>query len=305
MAQARIVTQGLEAAGHSTEIVGITTRGDRLRDRSIASIGGDGVFVKELMASLMDGRADVAVHSMKDLPTDLPDELCAGAILEREDARDVLVSRANAYPALAALPHGAVVGTSSLRRKALLAIARPDAASRDLRGNVDTRIRKVLDGGYDAAILALAGLKRIGLLASVGGGSPLSFEEMLPATGQGAIYAQCRGDDREARAALAPLNHPPTALATAMERAVLKRLGGGCLVPVGIHAQVDETAWRIDALIAAADGKAWVRRGAHGKRASDAEAILAAQSVADELLASGGRALVEQFRITVTNAKET
>jgi hydroxymethylbilane synthase len=299
MAQARSVLDGIRAQGRDAEILGVTTRGDREQSRSLAAIGGDGIFVKELQAALLDGRADVAVHSMKDLPTELPAELRCGAVLEREDARDVLVSRANAYANLAALPPAAVVGTSSLRRRAMVSVARPDVHIRDLRGNVDTRVRKVLQGEYTAAILALAGVKRIGLLESIGGGSPIDLDEMVPAAGQGAIYAQCRHDDAQTLAALAPLNHPPTALATAMERSLLRRMGGGCLVPIGAFAAIHEGEWRLDAVIAAMDGSATVRRSLRGKLTGEAEAIAVAHSLADEMLAAGGRELIERFRTAI------
>lgn len=287
---------GIRAQGVDAEILGVSTRGDRESTQSLAAIGGDGIFVKELQTALLDGRADVAVHSMKDLPTDLPVELQAGAVLEREDARDVLVSRGNAYANLAALPPGALVGTSSLRRRAMVAAARPDVCVRDLRGNVDTRVRKVLQGEYAAAVLALAGVKRIGLLASIGGGSPIDLHEMVPAAGQGAIYAQCRRDDLQVLAALAPLNHPSTALATAMERSALRRMGGGCLVPIGAFAEIRDEQWLFDAVIASVDGSVTVRRSQRGKLSGEGEAIAAAQSLADEMLDAGGRELIEEFR---------
>jgi hydroxymethylbilane synthase len=296
LAQARLVLDALTAQGIPAQLVGIATRGDRQVDLSIAAIGGDGVFVKELQAALLDDRADVAVHSMKDLPTDLPEELCAGAILKREDARDALISTGNIYRSLADLPPDAVVGTSSIRRQAMLRIARPDVQTKDMRGNVNTRVRKVLAGEYRAAVLAAAGLLRIGPLESAAYGSPLSMEEMVPAIGQGAIYAQCRSDDSEAKVMLAPLHHVPTALSTAMERALLRRMGGGCLVPIGAHAAETGGHWQIDAIVAAVDGSAFVRRKARGTWSTQAEAVLAAEALADDMLLAGGRALLNGFR---------
>ena len=299
MAQARLVINAIQAQGLQADIVAVSTRGDRQPERSIAAIGGDGVFVKELQAALLEDRADVAVHSMKDLPTDLPAELCAGAILAREDARDALISPGDTYRTLAELPARATLGTSSLRRKAMVAIARPDVSVRDLRGNVDTRVRKVLAGECAAAIVAFAGLKRIGPLESVGCGSPLTVEEMVPAVGQGAVYAQCRTADAATRAVLAPLHHQPTALATAMERALLRRMGGGCLVPIGAHAETVDHEWRLDAIVAAVDGSAFVRRAARGTASSEAQAIHAAEALADEMLSAGGRELIDGFRSAI------
>lgn len=299
MIQTRAVAEGIIAQGHPVEIVRITTSGDRAQNKSLASIGGDGVFVKELEAALMDRHADVAVHSMKDLPTVMLPALCIAAVLEREDARDVLISRDNVFADLADLPREAVVGTSSLRRKAMLLAVRPDARARDMRGNVDTRVRKVLEGDYDAAILALAGMKRIGLLDSVGGGSPLPFAQMMPAAGQGAVCAQCLTEDAATRAILAPLTHKPSALETLMERALLARLGGGCLVPIGAHAAVRDGRYTLEAVIAATDGSSIVRKSATGAATTEVAAVAAAERMADEMLAAGGRELVDAFRSAI------
>lgn len=303
MIQTRSVAALLAARGIEAEIVGIATRGDREANVSLSAIGGDGIFVKELEFALLDGRADAAVHSLKDLPTELAPSVTIAAVLEREDARDVLVSRANAYASLAALPPGTVVGTSSLRRRAMLLAARPDVNVQEMRGNVDTRIRKVLEGRYGAAILALAGVKRLGLLASVGGGAVLALQEMIPPAGQGAICVQCRADDVAAIAALEPLNHPPTAAATAMERALLHRMGGGCLVPIGVHADIRNGTWRLDVAVAEVDGSAIVRRSASGDFRREAEAVAAAEALADEVLNSGARRIIDRFR-TASARKE-
>jgi len=297
--QARAVATPLEALGHMVEIVTVTTRGDRVTDRSLARIGGDGVFVKELEATLLEGRADIAVHSLKDLPTDTPAELRNAAVLEREDPRDVLISKDNAHRGLEALPSSAVVGTSSLRRQALVLAMRPDVEVRDIRGNVDTRVRKVLEGEFDAAILALAGLRRAGLLDTVGGGTPLALDVMTPPAGQGAICAQCRADDSETRSLLEMLDHAPTALETMIERAFLRRMGGGCLVPIGVNAAVRGSEYAIVAVVAAVDGSACVRRSARNGSKDEVSAVSAAETLADEMLASGGRELVDRFRSTV------
>ena len=294
--QARAVAQPLEVQGRHVEIIAVSTRGDRDTDRSLVAIGGDGVFVKELEQMLLDDRADVAVHSMKDLPTDTPPALRNAAVLEREDPRDALISAGNEFAGLAALPSGAVVGSSSLRRKALALAARPDVEVRDIRGNVETRVRKVLEGGFDAAVLALAGLKRAGLLDSVGGGVPLPLDVMTPAAGQGAICAQCRADDGEMLSALKTLDHAPTALEVTIERAYLRRMGGGCLVPIGVSASVRDRAYTIEAVVAAVDGSAVLRRSAYGTAPDEVSAVAAAERLADEMLGAGGRALVDAFR---------
>jgi hydroxymethylbilane synthase len=232
---------------------------------------------------------------MKDLPTDMRPELTIGAVLAREDARDVLISRGNEYSGLSALPAGAVVGTSSIRRRAIVLMTRPDVRPRELRGNVDTRVRKVLEGQYDAAILALAGMKRIGLLDAVGGGAPIPVDQMVPAVGQGAICAQCRADDAATREILAPLDDAASALETAMERAVLRRMGGGCLVPIGAHASVREGSFTLAAVIVAADGSSVVRQSASGRVSTEVAATAIAERMADDMLAAGGRELVDGF----------
>jgi hydroxymethylbilane synthase len=294
--QARAVAQPLEAQGRRTEIVTVSTRGDRVTDRSLVAIGGDGVFVKELEQMLLDDRADVAVHSMKDLPTDTPPALRNAAVLEREDPRDVLISAGNEFAGLAALPAGAVVGSSSLRRKALVLAVRPDVEVRDIRGNVDTRVRKVLEGRFDAAVLALAGLRRAGLLEPVGGGVPLPIDVMTPPAGQGAICAQCRADDEEMLSALSALDHAGSSLEVTIERAYLRKMGGGCLVPIGVCASVRDGAYAVEAVVAAVDGSACVRRSAQGRADDEESAVAAAERLADEMLDAGGRALVDAFR---------
>jgi hydroxymethylbilane synthase len=297
MAQTKLVVDLLQKNGPvDVEIVPITTKGDAQIDRSLVAIGGDGVFVKELMNALLDERADIAVHSAKDLPTALPSDLDAGVVPEREDARDVLVSKDNVYHSIAALPKSAVVGTSSLRRAAQVHIERSDVSIAPLRGNVDSRVEKVRRGEYDAAILALAGLARLDILASVGGGSPLDFHVMVPAVGQGALFVQCRAADEATRTLIAPLNHERSAFATRLERAFLARIGGGCVAPVGAHVQVEGATWRLWAVVAATDGTRSVRRSAQGSYPGAAEAIAAVEAIASEMLAAGGREIVAESR---------
>jgi hydroxymethylbilane synthase len=294
--QAGIVAAALKhASGVSHSIVEISTKGDAARDRSIAAIGGDGVFVKELEAALLEDRADIAVHSLKDLPTLRTPGVDAGVTLERADARDVLVSRENRFAGVADLPAGAVVGTSSLRRRAQLANVRPDLDIRDIRGNVDTRVRKVLDGEYDAALLAYAGLERIGLFELVGGGSPLSLDLFVPAAGQGALFVQRRANDERCAEMIAPLDHVPTATATSLERIFLRAVGGGCLAPVGVHAaaHMDGALMTIHAFIGSPEGDVVIRLSC---TVAARDAATRAATMADEMLAAGGREIIARHR---------
>jgi hydroxymethylbilane synthase len=246
--QARHVQQRLESLGHRVELLGMTTRGDQILDRSLSKVGGKGLFVKELEAALADGRADIAVHSLKDVPMELPDGFNLACILEREDPRDALVSAAAAT--LAELPHGAVVGTSSLRRVVLLRdalarLGRHDVAIAPLRGNLDTRLRKLDEGGFDAIVLAAAGLKRLALASRI----RLAFEpsQMLPAAGQGALGIEVRSGRQDLLDALAPLAHQPTWLAVAAEREVSRSLGGSCSMPLAAHAVWHGSQLRLEA----------------------------------------------------------
>ena len=221
-----------EQLGLDVELLGMTTRGDQILDRTLSKVGGKGLFVKELETALEEGRAHLAVHSLKDVPMDLPDGFELAAILEREDARDAFVS--NRYATLAELPQGAVVGTSSLRRVVQLMSLRPDLRIEALRGNLDTRLRKLDDGGYDAIVLAAAGLKRLGLNQRIR--SLFETDVMIPCAGQGALGIEVRSEARELHAQLATLKHVPTWLATQAERAVSRALGGSCSVPLAAHA---------------------------------------------------------------------
>jgi hydroxymethylbilane synthase len=218
--------------GLVVELLGMTTRGDQILDRALSKVGGKGLFVKELENALEDGRAHLAVHSLKDVPMDLPAGFVLAAVLEREDPRDAFVS--NRHAALDALPQGAVVGTSSLRRVVQLLARRPDLKIEPLRGNLDTRLRKLDEGGYDAIVLAAAGLKRLGLGARI----RAVFEpaQMIPAAGQGALGIEVREDATGLRAMLAQTIHAPTFLAAHAERAVSRSLGGSCSMPLAAHA---------------------------------------------------------------------
>ncbi len=242
--QAEHVRSLLQARlGTRVQLLGMTTRGDQILDRSLSKVGGKGLFVKELETALAEGHADLAVHSLKDVPMDLPEGFALAAVLEREDPRDALVSPR--YGSLAALPQSARVGTSSLRRVAQLLAARPDLCIEPLRGNLDTRLRKLDEGQYDAIVLAAAGLVRLGLAERIAG----HFEaaDMLPAAGQGALGIEIRSDDAELHAALALLTDRTAWLAVHAERAVSRGLGGSCSMPLAAHAH-----WQGDRLHLAA-----------------------------------------------------
>ena len=237
----------------SIEILGMTTRGDQILDRALSKVGGKGLFVKELEVAMAEGRADLAVHSLKDVPMDLPEGFELAAVLEREDPRDAFVS--NDYASLAELPPGAVVGTSSLRRQSLIAARYPQLVIKPLRGNLDTRLGKLDRGDYAAIILAAAGLKRLGLPERIR--SLLDPADSLPAAGQGAMAIEivsARSDGVDLRAVLAPLNHLATAQAVAAERKVSKVFGGSCQVPLAAFATVDKGSMHLRAMVATPDG---------------------------------------------------
>jgi len=293
MTQTRWVAQRLAARGIATDIEVVQTTGDRIQDRTFAAIGGDGVFVKELERALADGRADYAVHSAKDLPSLLGDGMMLAAITEREDPRDALLSELHDVAArgLDALPHGARVGTSSLRRRAQLAAVRPDLRFTDLRGNVDTRLRKLAAGEADAIVLASAGLRRLGAAAR----STYLFDpaEMTPAVGQGALAVEClavrTGVAERLRGAL---NDPGSERCVRAERAVLRVLEGGCQAPVGAHAVIAGERLELQAFVASIDGKHIVRERAEG-RADGPEDLGCV--LAERLLANGGREILREF----------
>ncbi|WP_201964792.1 hydroxymethylbilane synthase [Ramlibacter ginsenosidimutans] len=233
--QAEHVKALLEQRGHEVALLGMTTRGDQILDRSLSKVGGKGLFVKELELALEEGRADLAVHSLKDVPMELPGGFALACVLEREDPRDALVSPH--HDSLSALPQGSVVGTSSLRRIVLLRALRPDLRIEPLRGNLDTRLRKLDDGQYDAVVLAAAGLKRLGLAGRIR--QLFEPEDMLPAAGQGALGIEIRSERSEVAEVLAPLASQSTWLCVAAERAVSRALGGSCSMPLAAHARFD------------------------------------------------------------------
>ena len=263
----------------------IVTKGDRILDVPLAQIGGKGLFTKEIEEDLLSGEVDLAVHSLKDMPTVLPEGLCLTAITERANVGDAFVS--NKYNSFAELPLGAVVGTSSLRRKAQLLAARPDLTIRDLRGNVDTRLRKLDEGLYDAIILAAAGLERLGHGDRIKAVIPSSV--CLPAVGQGALAIECRTNDAEVRQMLDFLNDAPTVYATNAERAFLGLLEGGCQVPIGVHADVEGDKIKIEAIIAALEGSTVLRDTIEGA-ATDAVAL--GQELGKKMLANGGQEIL-------------
>ncbi|MCA7085517.1 hydroxymethylbilane synthase [Cupriavidus sp. DB3] len=277
-------------------ILGMTTRGDQILDRSLSKVGGKGLFVKELEVAMAEGRADLAVHSLKDVPMELPEGFALAAVMEREDPRDALVS--TRFASLHEMPPGTVVGTSSLRREAALRSRYPHLVVRPLRGNLDTRLAKLDRGDYGAIILAAAGLKRLGLADRIR--ALLDPATSLPAAGQGALGIEIRSDRPELAAWLAPLNHVPTALAVGAERAVSRRLGGSCQVPLAAHAywnssgdgSRDGSRLQLDAFVATPDGSRSVhaQRAAEVGSAADAEAL--GNAVADALLAQGADALL-------------
>lgn len=269
-------------------ILGMTTRGDQILDRSLSKVGGKGLFVKELEVAMAEGRADLAVHSLKDVPMELPEGFALAAVMEREDPRDALVS--TRFASLDEMPPGTVVGTSSLRREAALRSRYPHLVVQPLRGNLDTRLAKLDRGDYGAIILAAAGLKRLGLAHRIR--ALLDPATSLPAAGQGALGIEICSDRPELAGWLAPLNHVPTALAVGAERAVSRRLGGSCQVPLAAHAYWDGARVQLEAFVATPDGSRSVhaQRAAEVGSAADAEAL--GNAVADALLAQGADTLL-------------
>jgi hydroxymethylbilane synthase len=280
--QARWVQQQLAKKGHESRIEIIKTTGDKITDVPLAQVGGKGLFTKEIEEALLDGRADLAVHSLKDLPTELPAGLVLAAVPEREDPRDALVGRK-----LADLPQGATVGTSSLRRSAQMRKLRPDLQIESVRGNLDTRLRKLDEGRYSAIVLAAAGLRRLGWADRIAELLPPAV--MCSAVGQGALAIETRetGSGRDAAAAL---DHPDSHAAVTAERGVLAALGGGCQVPIGAYARVEGGRLQIQAVVAAPDGSELVSGHSEGS-ASDAAAI--GRALGDELLHRGARRILD------------
>jgi hydroxymethylbilane synthase len=273
--------------GLAVEILGITTQGDRLVSSSLSKIGGKGLFVKELENALERERADIAVHSMKDVPMSLPPGFTIMAAGEREDPRDAFVS--NQYPRLSSLPQGGRVGTSSLRRESQLRAQYPHLAVAPLRGNVQTRLRKLDEGQYAAVILAAAGLKRLGLASRIT--AVLEPEESLPAAGQGALAIECRESRADLIDMLAPLGDPETQWCVRAERSVCRALSGSCMVPIGAFAQRQDTGMCLRAFVASPDGKMYVSAEERAPNLSaDPEAI--GQMLARRLVAGGAREIL-------------
>ena len=272
--------------GLHVELLGMTTRGDQILDRALSKVGGKGLFVKELETALEDGRAQLAVHSLKDLPMDLPEGFALAAVLPREDPRDAFVSPR--FARWQDLPPGACVGTSSLRRAAQLLGLRPDLRIEPLRGNLDTRLRKLDEGHYDAIVLAAAGLKRLGLEARIA--TLFDTAQMTPAAGQGALGIELRADAAARARALAPLVHRPSWLAVQAERAVSRTLGGSCSMPLAAHATWHGDELCLDAALGHAQQLALplLRTRLRARVASDAEAAALGERAAAQLRAAGG-----------------
>jgi len=274
--------------GLTVKLSVIKTTGDKITDVPLAQVGGKGLFVKEIEEALLSRRVDLAVHSMKDVPTAFPNGLGLVVTTAREDARDALLSPNHA--SIDALPHGARVGTASLRRQAQLLARRPDLAIFPLRGNLDTRLKKLTTGEYDAILLACAGLTRLGWGAGLT--HPIPLEECLPAIGQGALGIECRLDDTATRDAVAFLNHPESADAVGAERSLLQRLEGGCQVPIAAHGRITGEVLRLDALVGDERGTQIIRGHREGQRQ---DALALGTALADELLARGARQILAEF----------
>jgi hydroxymethylbilane synthase len=293
MAQSEWVSKLLSAAwpDRTFQIVNIDTKGDRVLDRPLPEIGGKGLFTEELEAALRDGYVDVAVHSLKDLPTDLAAGLKVGAVCPREDPRDAWVAPAGGPTDIVSAAPGAVIGTSSERRRALLALARPDLEARSVRGNVETRLRKADEGQYDALVMAAAGLIRLGLAHRIT--TYLEPPDWLSAPGQGAVAVESRADDAATDQLLLSIDDRFARAETDAERTLLHTLQGGCQVPVGARAVVDGDEVVLQALVARPDGSEVVRGEGRGPVE---RAIQLGETVAEDLLARGGDAIVATFR---------
>ncbi|MCE9548051.1 MAG: hydroxymethylbilane synthase [Planctomycetia bacterium] len=290
--QADWVSGELSRLGHTVTLVPIVTAGDREQGQPIQTLPGIGAFTKEIQRALLDGRIDLAVHSLKDLPTETVAGLALAAVPERESVADVLLSRDGQI--LDMLPAGARVGTGSLRRRTQLLHLRPDLSMHDIRGNVDTRLRKLDEGEFDAIILAEAGLKRLGLANRIT--QVLAQSKMLPAVGQGALAIETRADDVAAQAAVAPLEHPACRAAVVAERSLLAALDGGCLAPVGAWGRLNNAGQLLlDAVVLSADG---TRRLFAAGQDNASAAFQLGQRVADDLLRQGAGELIRQARET-------
>jgi hydroxymethylbilane synthase len=282
MWQAKFIQKCLGELYPQTEIsiLGMTTRGDQILDQSLSKIGGKGLFIKELEQALEEKRADIAVHSMKDMPMNVPEGFSLAAITKREDPRDAFVS--NQYTSLEALPKGSIVGTSSLRRESQLRAQFPYLQVQPLRGNVQTRLRKLDEGKYAAIILAAAGLKRLGLSDRIT--ALLSPEQSLPAVGQGALGIECRAERTDLIALMQPLHHPETAYCVEAERALSRVLGGSCQVPLGAFAEIIDGTLQLRGFVAQPDGKRIISSALTGQPESG---ISMGQQLAQRLIAQG------------------
>jgi len=282
--QANHISTLLQGRGHTVSTEIIKTTGDKITDVALAKVGTKGMFTKEIEEALLEGRVDLAVHSLKDLPTELPSGFLLAAVPEREDARDAFLS--TRYSHFGELPNNARVGTSSLRRQAQLYSLRPDLDIISLRGNVDTRLRKLREGNFDAIILAAAGLTRLGFNEAV----RQYFEtvEMCPAAGQGALAIETRANDTATIEAVRFLDHPPSRLAVTCERAALNQLGGGCQVPIGVYAEATQEGLLLRAIVASPDGSAVIRESREG---SDPEQL--GKEVGKALLSKGAAKILE------------
>ena len=287
MWQAEHVQALLNARGHNATLLGMSTKGDQILDRTLSKVGGKGLFVKELELALEEGRADLAVHSLKDVPMELPAGFELACVMEREDPRDAFVSPH--FASLDDLPQGAVVGTSSLRRQALLQALRPDLKIEPLRGNLDTRLRKLDEGQYAGIVLAAAGLKRLGLESRIR--HVFEPEQMLPSAGQGALGIEIRTGRDDLKQALAPLAHLQTWLTVTAERAVSRAMGGSCSVPLAAHGRWNGDTLTLDAAWGDVDGvQALIRAQAQSAHVTDlASADALGVAVADKLKAAGAK----------------
>ena len=284
--QAEHVKALLQAQGHQVTLLGMTTKGDQILDRSLSKVGGKGLFVKELETALEEGRADLAVHSLKDVPMDLPDGFALACVMEREDPRDAFVSPQ--FASLADLPQGAVVGTSSLRRTVLIRALRPDLRIEPLRGNLDTRLRKLDEGQYAGIVLAAAGLKRLELGARIR--QVFAPTEMLPAAGQGALGIEIRTDRQDLVDALRPLVHTETWLTVSAERAVSRAMGGSCSMPLAAHGTFTGGVLQLDAAWGDVDAQApLVRAAASAPVTTLAQVEALGDAIAQRLRAGGAR----------------
>jgi hydroxymethylbilane synthase len=274
--------------GLQVELVPLSTQGDQFLDAPLSKIGGKGLFIKELERALLDGDADIAVHSMKDVPAELPEGLVLPAVLPRPDPRAALVS--NRHGSLTSLPAGSIVGSSSLRRQCMIRHNFPELELRFLRGNVQTRLARLDDGEYDAIVLAAAGLKRLGLDERIR--EAIAPELCLPAVGQGSIGIECRADDDEVQAVLAEVNDPPTWIRTQAERAFNFRMEGSCAVPLAAYAELDGNRLRVRGMVGDPEG----RRVLTGERQGEAaEAASLGDELARELLERGGREILDEL----------